>query len=40
MDNYEYTQLLKTLNQKLSNIESILKPEEIELRLKEIITLE
>ncbi len=40
MDNYEYTQLLKTLNQKLNNIESILKPDEIENRLQEITTLE
>ena len=40
MDNYEYTQLLKTLNQKLENIESILKPNEIESRLEEITTLE
>jgi len=36
MDNYEYTQLLKNLNSKLENIESILKPEEIEKRLSEI----
>jgi len=40
MDNYEYTQLLKTLNQKLENIESILKPTDIEKRLEEITTLE
>jgi peptide chain release factor 2 len=40
MDNYEYTQLLKTLNQKLANIESILKPNQINKRLKEIIALE
>jgi len=40
MDNYEYTQLLKTLNQKLNNIESILKPSVIEQRLDEIITIE
>ena len=40
MDNYEYTQLLKTLNQKLENIESILKPNEIEIRLEEISTIE
>jgi peptide chain release factor 2 len=40
MDNYEYTQLLKTLNTKLQNIESILKPDEIELKLGEIETLE
>jgi len=36
MDNYEYTQLLKNLNSKLENIESILKPDEIEKRLGEI----
>ncbi len=36
MDNYEYTQLLKVLNQKLNNIESILKPDVIEKRLQEI----
>ncbi|MEA3512134.1 MAG: peptide chain release factor 2 [Campylobacterota bacterium] len=40
MDNYEYTQLLKTLNQKLNNIESILKPDEIENRLTEISNIE
>ncbi len=40
MDNYEYTQLLKILNQKIQNIESILKPNEIEKRLEEITTLE
>lgn len=36
MDNYEYTQLLKNLNLKLENIESILKPKEIQKRLDEI----
>ncbi|MEA3553728.1 MAG: peptide chain release factor 2 [Campylobacterota bacterium] len=40
MDNYEYTQLLKTLNQKLENIESILKPDDIQARLDEITSLE
>ncbi len=40
MDNYEYTQLLKTLNQKLENIESILKPTQIDDRLSEITALE
>ena len=40
MDNYEYTQLLKILNQKIQNIESILKPSEIKKRLKEITSLE
>ena len=40
MDNYEYTQLLKNLNNKLENIESILKPADVQKRLDEIITLE
>jgi peptide chain release factor 2 len=40
MDNYEYTQLLKNLNQKLENIESILKPDEIDARLEEIEQIE
>ena len=40
MDNYEYTQLLKVLNQKIKNIESILKPTLIEKRLQEITALE
>ncbi len=40
MDNYEYTQTLKILNQKLENIELILKPNEIQARLEEITTLE
>ncbi|MEA2050292.1 MAG: peptide chain release factor 2 [Campylobacterota bacterium] len=40
MDNYEYTQLLKTLNNKLENIESILKPNKVEDRLQEINSLE
>lgn len=40
MDNYEYTELLKGLNTKLSNIRSILKPKEIQTRLDEITTLE
>jgi peptide chain release factor 2 len=40
MDNYEYTQLLKTLNNKLENIESILKPTLVQQRLDEITTLE
>jgi len=40
MDNYEYTELLKDLNTKLSNIESILKPKEIQIRLDEITSLE
>ncbi len=40
MDNYEYTELLKTLNKKLQNIESILKPSEIKSRLEEIEQIE
>ncbi|MCK5110095.1 MAG: peptide chain release factor 2 [Arcobacteraceae bacterium] len=40
MDNYEYTQTLKILNQKLENIELILKPNEILDRLDKITTLE
>tara|TARA_B110000046_G_C12990742_1_gene397718 strand:- start:510 stop:1604 length:1095 start_codon:yes stop_codon:yes gene_type:complete len=40
MDNYEYTQLLKNLNQKLQNIKLILKPDDIKIRLEEIKTLE
>ena len=40
MDNYEYTELLKTLHQKMQNIESILRPEEIQIRLDEITTQE
>lgn len=40
MDNYEYTQLLKELNKKLENIESILKPDSIDERLKEIEQIE
>ncbi len=40
MDNYEYTELLKVLNKKIQNIESILKPDEIEERLLEIVAIE
>ncbi|TQR34402.1 peptide chain release factor 2 [Campylobacter sp. MIT 99-7217] len=40
MDNYEYTELLKTLKNKVSNIASIIKPENIKARLKEIEALE
>ena len=36
MDNYEYTELLKDLKTKLSNIESILRPDDIQNRLDEI----
>lgn len=40
MDNYEYGELIKTLENKLSNIKSILKPVEIQQRLKAIEALE
>ncbi len=40
MDNYEYTQTLKILNQKLENIESILQPDACHKRLDEITILE
>ncbi len=40
MDAYEYSELLKLLNKKLKNIQNILKPEELNIRLKEIETLE
>ncbi|GGD31592.1 peptide chain release factor 2 [Malaciobacter pacificus] len=40
MDAYEYSELIKLLNTKLKNIEGILKPDELNRRLKEIETLE
>ncbi|MEA3384555.1 MAG: peptide chain release factor 2 [Campylobacterota bacterium] len=40
MDNYEYTQILKTLNNKIENIESILKPTTVQTRLDEIVNQE
>ena len=40
MDAYEYSELLKLLNTKLSNIEGILKPDALNTRLKEIEELE
>ena len=40
MDAYEYSELLKLLNTKLSNIEGILKPDALNARLKEIEELE
>lgn len=40
MDAYEYSELLKLLNTKLDNIKGILKPEQLESRLKEIEKLE
>ena len=36
MDAYEYSELLKLLNTKLSNIRGILKPDELNQRLEEI----
>ena len=40
MDSYEYSELIKDLENKLENIKSILKPEIIEKRLKEIEKME
>lgn len=40
MDNYEYTELLKSLHVKLQNICSIIKPDEIKKRLDEISLIE
>jgi len=40
VDAYEYSQILKLLNTKLENIESILKPDLLTNRLNEIIDLE
>ena len=40
MDAYEYSQVLKLLNSKLENITGILKPDELNTRLEEIIKLE
>ena len=34
MDAYEYSELLKLLNTKLNNIKGILKPDELNKRLK------
>ena len=36
MDAYEYSELIKLLNTKLSNIRGILKPDELNQRLEEI----
>ena len=36
LDSYEYNELLKKLQTKVENIGSIVKPEEIKARLKEI----
>ncbi len=40
MDAFEYSELIKDLENKLHNIESILKPDELEKRLKEIEQME
>jgi len=40
LDNYEYTELLKTLSTKVENIAGVVKPENIKARLKEIEELE
>ncbi len=40
MDNYEYTELLKSLNLKMDNITGVIEPEKIQSKLDEIETLE
>ncbi|QDS04708.1 peptide chain release factor 2 [Campylobacter fetus] len=40
MDSYEYTELLKKLNTKVQNISRVIKPQDIEIRLKEIEDIE
>jgi len=40
MDHYEYSELLKTLETKMQNIENIVRPDEISARLSEISELE
>lgn len=40
MDTYEYSELLKELKNKIANVEAIIKPDEIENRIKEIESLE
>ncbi len=40
MDSYEYSELLKKLEQKIQNIQNIIKPEDIRKRLKEIEEME
>jgi len=40
MDNYEYTELLKTLKLKMQNITGVVEPEKIQTRLDEIEALE
>ncbi|HEC1539356.1 TPA: peptide chain release factor 2 [Campylobacter upsaliensis] len=40
MDNYEFSELLKSLEQKVKNIASIIKPDELRVKLSEIETQE
>ncbi len=40
MDNYEYTELLKTLQIKMNNITDVIKPDKIQIRLDEIEDME
>ena len=40
MDNYEYTELLKTLQLKMKNIAGVVEPKKIEIKLQEIKELE
>ena len=40
MDSYEYSELLKKLEQKIENIQNIIKPDQIKKRLKEIEKME
>jgi len=40
MDSYEYSELIKDLENKINNISQIIKPEEIEKRLEEISVME
>lgn len=40
MDNYEYTELLKNISKKMSNITGVVEPDKLEARLDEITELE
>ncbi|MCJ7764511.1 MAG: peptide chain release factor 2, partial [Thiovulaceae bacterium] len=40
MDHYEYSELLKMLKTKMENIGSVVRPDKLEARLKEIEVLE
>lgn len=40
MDNYEYTELLKNLSKKMSNITDVVEPDKLQARLQEIDELE